>query len=68
MIQGTVCFLTSAKINCKQSTAVMDKKNDYYVLYLPNQLSMHNAKLRAPIYPDLHCFKTCDLAWAVFIY
>ena len=68
MIQGTFCFLTSAKINCKQSTAVMDKKNDYYVLYLPNQLSMHNAKLRAPIYPDLHCCKTCDLAWAVFIY
>ena len=44
MIQGTFCFLTSANINCKQSTAVMDKKNDYYVSYLPNQLSMHNAK------------------------
>jgi hypothetical protein len=25
-------------------------------------------KLRAPIYPDLHCFKSCNLAWAVFIY
>jgi hypothetical protein len=51
MIHGTFCFLTSAKINRKQSTAVMDKKNDYYVLYLPNQLSMHNAKTEGSYIP-----------------